>query len=353
MHSTLLKRFLNSCSDNRKSKIQKRRRRLKWLGLSVIAFVLVVTGAVTPAQQPTKIPRIGFLVTVSLSNIPGRTEAFRQGLRELKYVEGKNIFIEWRSAEGKNDHLPSLAAELVGLKVDVIVTGGAQPTRAAKQATSTIPIVMANDPDPVGSGTVASLARPGGNVTGLSTLSPEISGKQLELLKEIVPKLSRVAVLGSSAQPGNAQMLREVELVGKAFGVKLQYLEVLSPKDIESAFRAANKGRAEAVLVLQSPVFVNERAQIADLAVKNRLPAMYFASDFVEDGGLVSYGVSVTDLFRRAATHVDKILKGRPPTELPVEQPMKFEFIINLKAAKQIGLTIPPNVLVRADRVIR
>jgi putative ABC transport system substrate-binding protein len=322
---------------------------LFWL----LATVLLTTAPFATAQQPAKIPRIGFLVTVTLSNIPARTEAFRQGLRELKYVEGKNIFIEWRSAEGKNDHLPSLAAELVSLKVNVIVTGGAQPTRAAKQATSTIPIVMANDPDPVGSGAVASLARPGGNITGLSTLSPEISGKQLELLKEIVPKLSRVAVLGSSAQPGNAQMLREVELAAKAFGVKLQYLEVVSPKDIEIAFRAASKGRAEGVLVLQSALFVNERAQIENLTVKNRLPTMYFASEFVEEGGLMSYGVNVADLFRRAATHVDKILKGRTPADLPVEQPMKFEFIVNLKAAKRIGLTIPPNVLVRADRVIR
>jgi ABC-type uncharacterized transport system substrate-binding protein len=222
-----------------------------------------------------------------------------------------------------------------------------------KEATSTIPIVMANDADPVGSGTVASLARSGGNITGLSTLSPEISGKQLELLKEIVPKLSRVAVLGTSAQPGNAQMLREVELVAKVFGVKLEHLDVLKAKEIETAFRAAIKGRAEAVLVLQGPIFVNERTQIEDLAVKNRLPTMYFASEFVEEGGLISYGASIPDLFRRAATYVDKILKGAKPADLPVEQPQKFEFIINLKAAKQIGVTIPPNVLARADKVIK
>jgi putative ABC transport system substrate-binding protein len=349
MGKTFWIRLLGSSFFNRKSKIQNR----KWAGLFAIVVALTVCGARAEAQQPTKVPRIGFLATVTLSNIPGRTEAFRQGLRELKYVEGKNIIIEWRSAEEKLDRLPALAAELVRFKVDIIVTGGSAPTRAAKEATSTIPIVMANDPDPVGSGTVASLARPGGNITGLSTLAPEMSGKQLELLKEIVPKLARVAVIGTSTTPGNAQMLREVERVAKAFGVKLQYLDVLGPKDIASAFRAASKGRAEAVLVLQSPVFVNERAQIADLAVKNRLPAIYSASDFVEDGGLMSYGVSATDLFRRAATYVDKILKGAKPADLPVEQPIKFELIINLKAAKQIGLTIPPAVLARADKVIK
>jgi putative ABC transport system substrate-binding protein len=322
-------------------------------GLLALCSLLLAPCFPTQAQQPTKIPRIGFLATVSLSNIPARTEAFHQGLRELKYVEGKNLLIEWRSAEGKNDHLPSLAAELVGLKVDVIVAAGEQPTRAAKEATSTIPIVMAQSGDPVAEGVVASLARPGGNITGLSALAPEISGKQLELLKEIVPKLSRVAVLGTSAQPGNAQMLREVELVAKAFGVKLQYLDVLSSKDIETAFRAAAKERAGAVLVLTSPVLLSQRTQIEDLAVKNRLPAISWASEFVVDGGLMSYGVSITDLFRRAATYVDKILKGAKPAELPIEQPTKFEFIINLKAAKQIGLTIPPKVLAQADRVIR
>ena len=212
---------------------------------------------------------------------------------------------------------------------------------------------MAQDNDPVGTGFVASLARPGGNITGLSTLAPEISGKQLELLKEIVPKLSRVAVLGTSTKPGNAQALKEMELAAGAFGVQLQYLDVLDPKDIETAFRAASKGRADAVLVLASPVLNSHRTQIADLAVKSRLPAMYARREFVEAGGLMSYGANFTDLYRRAATYVDKILKGAKPADLPVEQPTKFEFIINLKAAKQIGLTIPPNVLARADKVIR
>jgi putative ABC transport system substrate-binding protein len=279
--------------------------------------------------------------------------AFRQGLRELKYVEGKNIVIEERYAEGKAERLPALAAELVGLKVDVIVSGGSTPTRAAKEATKTIPIVMANEGDPVGSGFVASLAHPGGNITGLSNLSPELSGKRMELLKEIVPKLSRVAVFGTLIQPETAQALRETEIAARAFGVKLQYLDVLDPKDIETVFRAARKGRAEAILVLGSAVLNSRRTQVIDLAVKSRLPAIYPQSEYVEDGGLVSYATNLTALWRRAATYVDKILKGRPPADRPVEQPMKFEFVINLIAAKQIGLTIPPNVLVRATKVIR
>jgi putative ABC transport system substrate-binding protein len=288
-----------------------------------------------------------------LSIISPRIEALRQGLHELGYVEGKNIVIEWRSAEGKLDRVPALAAELVRLKVDVIVTGGATDTRAAKEATNTIPIVMAQDSDPVGSGFVASLARPGGNITGLSTLAPEVSGKRLELLKEIIPKLSRVAVLGISTRPGNAQSLKEVELAAGALKVKLQFLDVLDPKDIEAAFRAASKGRAEAVLVLQSPFFNSQRKQLVDLAIKSRLPATYPQTEYTEAGGLMYYGANTPDLFRRAATYVDKILKGTKPADIPVEQPRKFELIINLKAAKQIGLTIPPNVLVRADRVIK
>jgi len=324
-------------------------KRLAWLA----ALILLVSATLVEAQQPTKIPLIGFLSGSFPSTSPARREAFRQGLRELGYVEGKNIVIEQRYADGKFDRLPALAAELVRLKVDIIVTAGPQSTRPAKQATSTIPIVMAMDPDPVGNGFVASLARPGGNITGLSSLAPEISGKQLELLKEIVPRLSRVAVFGTSINSGNAQTLREVELTAKAFGVKLQYLDVLSPKDIETAFRVASKGRADAVLMLPGSVLVLQRAQLADLAAKNRLPAIYPQPDYTEAGGLVYYGANTADLFRRAATYVDKILKGAKPADLPVEQPTKFEFIINLKAAKQIGLTIPPNVLARADKVIK
>jgi ABC-type uncharacterized transport system substrate-binding protein len=314
--------------------------------------MLLCVVLIAEAQEPKRVPRIGFL-TASPSVFPGRIEAFRQGLRELGYVEGKNIVIEWRYTEGKFDRAPALAAELVRLKVDIIVSSGPTTTRFLKEATTTIPIVMGFDTDPVGNGLVASLARPGGNITGLSVLSPELGGKRLELLKEIVPKLSRVAVLGSSTLPGHAQTLRETELAAGALGVKLQYVDVLSPKDIEAAFRRTVKGRADAVLAQGSGVLNAHRTQVADLAVKSRLPAMYYAAEFVEAGGLMFYGVDFPDLFRRAATYVDKILKGANPAELPVEQPKKFEFIINLKAAKQIGLTIPPNVLVRADKVIK
>jgi putative ABC transport system substrate-binding protein len=305
------------------------------------------------AQQPVKVPRISYLMVSSPSVNRARVEAFQQGLRELGYVEGKNIVVEYQYVEGKLDRLRDLAAEVVRLKVDIIVTGGPKTTRAVKEATATIPIVMGFDNDPVGNGFITSLARPGGNITGLASLAPEISGKQLELLKEIVSRLARVAVFGTSTNPGNAQALRESELAAKAIGVKLQYLDVRDFKNIETAFRAASKGRADAVLALNSPVLNSHRTQVADLAVKSRLPAVYAQSEYVEDGGLMVYGVSYPDLFRRAATYVDKILKGTKPAELPVEQPKKFEFIVNLKAAKQIGLTFPPNVLVRADRVIK
>jgi ABC-type uncharacterized transport system substrate-binding protein len=320
--------------------------------LSAMLFALCSSAE---AQRPKKIPAIGYLTAIprtSLGAAP-RIEAFRQGLRELGYVEGKNIIIEWRSAEGELDRLPALAAELVRLNVDIIVSAGSADTKVAKEATSTIPIIMANDIDPVASGFVASLARPGGNVTGLSTLAPEISGKRLEILKEIVPRLTRVAVFGNSTNSGNAQSLKELELAAKALKVQLQYLDVLSPKDIETAFRAASKGRAEGALVLTSAVFDDERAQLAELAVKSRLPTIYDRREFVDDGGLMCYGTNFVDLARRAATFVDKILKGATPADLPVEQPMKFEFVINLKTAKQIGLTIPPNVLARADKVIK
>ena len=268
-------------------------------------------------------------------------------------MEGKNIVIDVRGAAGKLDRLNELAAELVRLKVDMIVTLGPVPTRAAKAATSTIPIVMTNNGDPVANGFVASLARPGGNITGLSTLAPEIGGKRLELLKETIPKLYRVAVFGTSTNPDTTQSLREVDLAAEALKVNLQYLDILDPKDIETAFRAAGKGRADAVLLLNSSFFISYRTQIAELAAKSRLPGIYNQTNFVEAGGLMSYGVNRNDLNRRAATYVDKILKGAKPADLPVEQPKKFEFIINLKAAKQIGLPIPSSVLARADRVIQ
>jgi putative tryptophan/tyrosine transport system substrate-binding protein len=327
--------------------------------MAIKSIILLLVGLalasvhLAEAQQQTKVPQIAYFSAGSASSQASRLEVFRQGLRDLGYAEGKDIVIEQRYAEGKLDRVAALAAELVGLKLDVIVTGGPAATRAAKEATATIPIVMGFDYDPVGSGVVASLARPGGNVTGLSSLAPEISGKQLELLKEVFPRLSRVAVLGNSTEPAIGQLRKEAELVAGAFKVQLQYLDVLAPNDIRTAFRAANKGRAEAVLALSSFVIISQRTQIADLAIKNRLPAIYPWPEFVEDGGLMTYGASSNDLFRRAATYVDKILKGAKPANLPVEQPKKFEFIINLKTAKQIGLTIPPNVLVRADRVIK
>ena len=324
----------------------------KRLLVSLVSTLILASGYTSEAQQPKKVPRIGFMIGTSPSIIPDRIEGFRRGLRELGYVEGKNVVIEYRVAEGKVERLPNLLAELVRLKVDVIVTGGIV-NHAAKQATTTIPIVIAFDGDPVGNGLVASLARPGGNITGLSALYPELSGKQLELLKETVPRLSRVVVIGELNNPGNSEVLREMELAAKAFGVKLQSLDVRDLKDIETAFRAASKARANAVIVLAGTIVLVHRAQITTLAIKSRLPAMYPRPEFVEDGGLMTYGPSIADLYRRAATYVDKILKGAKPADLPVEQPMKFEFVINLKTAKQIGLTIPPNVLARADRVIK
>jgi len=327
-------------------------KKVGWSSILFVVVLLAVAGIAEP-QQLTKIPRIGFLGATSPAALAARVQAFRQGLHELGYVEGKNIVLEYRWAEGRNERLPDLAAELVRLKVDVIVTAGPMDNRAAKEATNTIPIVMAQDNDPVGNRLVASLGRPGGNITGLATLTPELSGKRLEILKEIVPRLSRVAVLGTSIQPGNAQALRETELAAGALAVQLQYLEVGGPEDIETAFRGASKRRAEAILLLASYVFNIHRIQTLDLALKSRLPAIYRTSEFVEDGGLLSYGVNIAELYRRAATYVDKILKGAKPADLPVEQPTKFELVVNLKTAKQMGLTIPPNVLVRADRVIK
>ncbi len=331
---------------------------MRRIGLAVVLAVGIALGlALAPlvgeAQQTTKVTPIGYLSGPSLSANAARIEAFRQGLRELSYVEGENIVIEWRSTDGKLDRLPALAAELVRLKVAVIVTSGGALTRRAKEATSTIPIVMTNDPDPVGDGFVASLARPGGNITGLSTFVPELSGKRLEILREVVPKLSRVAVLGSSTATGYAQTLKEIEPAAKAFKMQLQFLDVKHANDIETAFRAASEGRAQGVLTLNSGILGSQRAQIAELAVKNRLPVMYHQGDFVEAGGLMFYGVNVPDLNRRAATYVDKILKGAKPGDIPVEQPTKLEFIVNLKSAEQIGLTIPPKVLAQADRVIK
>jgi putative ABC transport system substrate-binding protein len=321
--------------------------------ISLTLALFFLTGVLAHAQQVKKPARIGFLSSLSPQAVSERTDAFRQALRDHGYAEGKNVQIEWRYSDGKSDPLPGLAAELVRLKVDVIVTGGPAVNRFAKEATATIPIVLSFDNDPVGNGFAASLAHPGGNITGLSTHYPEISGKQLELLKEIIPKLARVAIVGNATVPGYSQAVRQTELAADALAVKVQYLDVRNPAQIESAFRAAGKGRAEALLVVGSEVVTSERKQFADLAIKSRLPAIYWSPESVEAGGLISYSANLNDLFRRAAVYVDKILKGAKPADLPIEQPTKFELVINLKAAKQIGLTIPPNVLARADRVIK
>jgi putative ABC transport system substrate-binding protein len=313
----------------------------------------MTTASLSQAQEAKKKPRIGYLGAISSAANLSRLEAFRQGLREAGYVEGENIIIEYRYAEGNFNRLSALAADLVASNVEVIVTGGASVTRRVKQVTNTIPIVMTNDNDPVGNGFVASLAKPGGNVTGLATLTADLSGKRLELLKEIVLKLSRVAVLGTSTEPGNGQALKEIELAGAAFNLEIQYIDILDRRHIEAAFQTATKKRADAVFLLTGPIFVSQRKQIAEFGRKSRLATISYRPDFVEDGGLVSYAPSLTDLSRRAAVYVDKILKGAKPADLPVEQPTKFELVINLKTAKQINLTIPPNVLTRADRVIK
>jgi putative ABC transport system substrate-binding protein len=323
----------------------------KLVALSIFAFILATTGTIAVAQDTAKIPRIGLLYASPVFN-SARIEAFRQGLRELGYIEGKNIVIEYRYAEGKLDRYAALAAELVRLNVDVIVTGGPGATRPTKKATAAIPIVMAQDPDPVSNGFVTSLARPGGNITGLSTLGAEISGKQVKLLKEIVPRLSRVAVVGTSTEPSYPRIIKETELAARAFGIDLQYSNAKSPTDFETAFHAARTGQADAILVLPSFLFAAHLTQITRLALQSRLPAIYAHGRFAEAGGLMSYGVSYRDLDRRAATFVDKILKGSDPANLPIEQPTKFNLLINLKTAKVLGLTIPPELLMEASRVI-
>jgi ABC-type uncharacterized transport system substrate-binding protein len=324
-------------------------------GLSsiLVAVVLLAVGLSVEAQQAKKVPRVGVLWLYSPAIASPFAEAFRQGLRELGYVEGKNIVIEYRHAEGKYDRLPSLAAELVRLNVDIIVTASTQAAQAGQQATRSIPIVMTVVSDPVESGLVGSLARPGGNVTGLSLMHPDLSGKRLELLKEVIPKLSRVAVLSNLSNPIIPPLLRETEAAARAVGVQLQVVEVRGPIELDSAFGAMTRDRAGALVVLPDGTFQNERRRIAALAAKGRLPTMYAWREAVDDGGLMAYGASVPDILRRAATYVDKILKGTKPADLPVEQPLKFELVINLKTAKQIGLTVPQSVLYRADKVIR
>ncbi len=338
-------------SDEWKETEKNMKRKITVLTVCSMLFALSYSAS---AQQPKKVPRIGFLIASSAKVQESRLEGFRQGLRALGYIEGKNIFVEYRYAEGKPDRLPELATDLIHLKVDIILAaGGSPPALAAKNATRTIPIVMTNVADAVGDGLVADLARPGSNVTGVSTLAPELSGKRLELLKDILPGISRVAVLANRDFRGYDAQMKEIEVAAQALGLQLQPVEVRGANDLEKAFSAITGGRARAVMTLSDPVTFTLLRRIVGLAIKSRIPSMHLQVEYAEAGGLVSYGPSYADLFRRAATFVDKILKGAKPADLPVEQPTKFELVINLKAAKQIGLTIPPNVLARADRVIK
>jgi putative ABC transport system substrate-binding protein len=333
------------------SKIQNRKIQNRKFPV-LIGALLFAVGFPAEAQEPAKSWRIGVLVSSSASLNASRDEALRQGLREIGYVEGKNIVMDYRYAEGKLDRLPELAADLVRLKPDLILVGGTRVAVAAKQATSTIPIVVAGAGDLVAAKLVDSLNRPGGNVTGVSRLSPDIIGTRVELLKEVVPKVKRIATLLNPGNPGYAASLREIELDALAQGIKLQLLAARGPDDLDRAFSTAAKESANAVLVMVDALFSSYRSRIVELAAKHRMPAIYDRVDFVEAGGLISYGMNLADLSRRAAWYVDQILKGATPATLPLTEPAKFELVVNLKAAKQIGLTIPQNVLVRADRVI-
>jgi len=324
----------------------------KQIVICLLTTALLSTVAFAQAQQPKKVPRIGLLSAGSAPDYEPRLEAFKQGLRELGYIEGQNIIIEYRFAEENMDRLPDLASDLVRLKVDLIFTMGTRPTSFAKRATNTIPIVMYSA-DAVGTGLVDSLSRPGGNVTGLTVIATDLAGKRLELIREAVPRATRVAVLWDGGRPANIAVLKEIEAAARAFGVQIQSLEVRAANDFEGAFRAATQERAGALIAPSGNLLYSRRLQIAALAIRSRLPSIYDDGEFVDAGGLMSYGASLLDLCRRAATYVDKILKGAKPADLPVEQPTKFELIINLKTAKQIGLTIPPNVLARADKVIK
>ena len=317
------------------------------------AGVLLAVAIVSEAQQAKKVYRIGYIT--NRTEMGPNEEAFRRGLRELGYIEGENLVIEWRFTGAQLDRNPAVAAELVRLKVDCIVTAGLGLSRAAKQSTSTIPIVMANvSDDPVRNKLIDSLARPGGNITGFTDIAHDLAGKRLELVKETLPKVSRVAVLWYSASPVAAKQFQETEIAARPLGMRIPSLEVRSSEDLAYAFQMANKQRAEGLIAVSfGGLLVNHRQRVVNLATNNRLPAMYTISEFVESGGLMSYAPDGPDRVRRAASYVDKILKGTKPADLPVQQPMKFEFIVNLKAAKQIGLTIPPNVLARADKVIR
>ena len=318
-------------------------------------LALLAAPRLAEAQGAAKIARIGYLTAANPAANPHTHEAFRQGLRDLGYVEGHSVVIEYRDAGGKFEQLPALAAELVALKVDVIVAPTTPTVLAAKQATRTIPIVFATAGDPVTSGLVSSLARPGGNATGLSVLAPELVGKRLELLAQAVPGGSRAALLwqpGAMGERTGKDLLKEAEVAGRALGVRIQFVEARGPEDFDRAFSDITRAHAGALTVLPSNMFTNERRRLVDLAAKNRVPTVYPAREFVDAGGLMAYGTNIADLYRRAATYVDKILRGAKPADLPVEQPTKFELVINLKTAKALGLTIPPSVLARADQVI-
>jgi ABC-type uncharacterized transport system substrate-binding protein len=321
----------------------------------ILSAMLFALSFPADAQQPAKVPRIGYVSGTGDPKTPGpQVEAFRRGLLDLGYIEGKNIQVEYRYVEGKLDRVPSLVTELVQLQVDVLVTGNSSAIRAARQATKTIPIVMVVVEDPVAAAIIDSLARPGGNITGLTTLARDLSGKRLELLMEVMPGISRVGVLWAVDNQPAALGFKEYEVAARALKTKLQSLGVKGPNpDLESAFQAATKGRVSALITIRDAVLLRYQKQIAELAIKNRLPSMFEGTQYVEAGGLMSYASNDAENYRRVATYVDKILKGTKPADIPVEQPMKFELVINLKTAKQISLTIPPNVLARADRVIR
>lgn len=323
-----------------------RRKVITALGAGALAPLMVC------AQQSGKIPRVGMLGGGSHSANATRIDAFRRGLRELGYVEGKNVILEQRWADGKLDRIAPLAAELARLKTDIIVSAGPTVTRALKDANFGIPIVMSFDDDPVSAGFVASLARPGGNITGLSTLSTGLSAKQLDVLKEIVPKLSRVSVIGSLAHPGTSKSLEEIEVAARVLQIKYQYHDVQEPKNLEPVFAAVRTAQADAVIVLTSVVTNVNRRRIVELAAKHRVPAMYYTVEWAELGGLLVYGARYPELFRRAATYVDKILKGAKPGDLPVEQPTKFDLIVNAKTARALGIKIPQSLLVQATKVI-
>jgi putative ABC transport system substrate-binding protein len=348
MGETFWMQFLNWRTVNRKPETQNVKLCARALGALFLAVCFPVQ-----AQQPAKIWKIGVLVSTSRALNASREDNLWQGLRQLGYVEGKNVAMEYRYADGQLDRLPQLASDLVGLRVDVIVVSGTRAAVAAKQATSTIPIVLAGVGDPVQAGLVSSLLHPGSNVTGVSRLSPDFIGKRVELIKEVIPKTNLIAALSNPDNPAHAANLRQIDIKARALTIELEIVTARNPNEFESAFAAATKARADAFLLMSDALFHTYPSKIVELAAKNRLPAMYDRSDFVEAGGLMSFAVNIADLSRRAAAYVDKILKGSNPANLPVEEPTRYDLVVNLNAAHALELTIPPNVMARADRVIK